>query len=790
MRLFQPDCDLPATRILFDTSALSARLRCWFGGLGRFSLTIDNVRYKPHTSCLVSYRLETADRAFPLHIKAFRKNDWPVRKQKLVQKHSDSGDNVRFDDDLSLALFRFPMDSELPAVKKFVEAPNRFLSRVLNPSLGEQRLADFERLSYKPNRRFTARLRFESGDIRVLKMHDASTFAQVLRSAEILKYSLPVDAPKRSGRSNRHRTLAYDWIPGSELDIATETTSQCQPLMELIFDFLDRLHCPLDNVHKNLEMRSPVVGVKIITDFLQQIYPDAAAMVRQISRDIRRNLDRDYRPTLVHGDFHPRQVIVSSEGIRACDFDDCCLGDPSSDLANFTAHLQYRCFLGEIAGHQVAQINQWSIRHVFDRDGREAMLRYRWNHVAAMFRLTTNWFRSAATDWIGETERWLLYLNQQIEGLKNHSSSVAISSSVAKWDPSQPRTGNVSTSVADDRPNLIQPILGDPAFETLAGALDPETAQCILQQVPRIRELYGRYEISNIDVVRHKPGRRCLIKFELATEQGLRAILGKASSKRLDRRAFEIQLRLFDEKGFGYENDDHVSVPRPIGYWAPGNMWFQEKVDAEEGGAFLKGRRLIPVTERLALAMAKLHSSGLVPGRRHQVSDELRILDDRLNRMKTNLPTEAYRIERIRKDCFAIGDAIHSTPAVSIHRDFYHDQVLFSDRQTFLVDLDLVSLGHPALDVGNFLAHLAEYGIRYFDNSEHWIQAENNIVDLYLSRMPHVKRADIDAFKAISFARHIFITWAILDRRKHISSIIDVAESMTTRWNQGTALMR
>jgi hypothetical protein len=381
-------------------------------------------------------------------------------------------------------------------------------------------------------------------------------------------------------------------------------------------------------------------------------------------------------------------------------------------------------------------------------------------------------------------------LNQQIEVLKNQSSSVAISSNVTKWDPSQIRTGNVSTSVTDDRPNLIQPILSDPAFENLAGALDPETAQRVLHQIPRIREMYGRYEVANVNVVRHKPGRRCLIKFELATEQGPRAILGKASSKRLDRRAFEIQSRLFEEEGFGYETVDRLCVPRPISHWAPWKMWFQEKVDAEEGGAFLKDSRLRTVTERLALAMAKLHSSGLVPERRHQVSDELRILNDRLNRMKTNLPTEANRIERIRKDCFAIGDAIHSTRAVSIHRDFYHDQVLFSDRQTFLVDLDLVSLGHPALDVGNFLAHLAESGIRYFDNSEYWIQAENNIVDLYLSRMPHVKRADIDAFKVISFARHVFITWAMLDRRKHVSSIIDVAESMTTRWKQGMALTR
>ena len=43
-----------------------------------------------------------------------------------------------------------------------------------------------------------------------------------------------------------------------------------------------------------------------------------------------------------------------------------------------------------------------------------------------------------------------------------------------------------------------------------------------------------------------------------------------------------------------------------------------------------------------------------------------------------------------------------------VHRDFYHDQVIADGDVCRLVDLDLVAVGDPALDIGNFLAHLID----------------------------------------------------------------------------------
>jgi aminoglycoside phosphotransferase (APT) family kinase protein len=626
----------------------------------------------------------------------------------------------------------------------------------------------------------TARLTFESGASHVLKMHNAATFARVRKSARILNRSLPVVTPERTGRSKRHRTMAYRWISGVELDISMHPNG-ARETMEWIFEFLDRLHCPIDNVNNSLEFRSPVAGVRSVAEYLALIAPATGSMARKICDDILSNQDHDFRPTLVHGDFHERQVIVAQARRRVCDFDNCGLGDPGSDLANFVGHLQYRALLGEIGRDPVDQIHEWSMRHAFGGGGRRSMLRYRWNCVAAMLRLATNPFRSGSCDWKETTDRCLSAIIGQIELIKRDCNAATSSSPAAMAGPGTARWVDISQSPIPRSSKSNQMLRDDPSFEFLASACDPESAERVLKrQIPRSNEMFGDFEVARVAVLRHKPGRRCLIEFELSTEIGTRSILGKASTKRLDRRALEAQSKLFQDAGFGYENDDHISVPRPLGCWAPWKMWFQEKVDATEGVKFLDDNLLNSVTDRIALAMAKLHSSGCVPETRHSLSDEMRILDKRLNLAKTSLPMFARRIERVRRNCFAIADSIRPAVDVPVHRDFYHDQVLFGDRQTYLVDLDLFALGHPSLDVGNFLAHLTEYGIRHFGDPDHWIQAEHDIANHYLSRGPQANRAAIAAFKAISFARHIAISWTIPDRRKHVSTIIDIAEKLTT----------
>lgn len=90
----------------------------------------------------------------------------------------------------------------------------------------------------------------------------------------------------------------------------------------------------------------------------------------------------------------------------------------------------------------------------------------------------------------------------------------------------------------------------------------------------------------------------------------------------------------------------------------------------------------------------------------HGVGDEVRVLEERLPAFERTLaapPAAAARlVERVTA-------ALHALPAatpVLCHRDLHDKQVLVSSERSTLIDLDLAAAGHPALDVGNLLAHV------------------------------------------------------------------------------------
>jgi aminoglycoside phosphotransferase (APT) family kinase protein len=60
--------------------------------------------------------------------------------------------------------------------------------------------------------------------------------------------------------------------------------------------------------------------------------------------------DRDEEPTLIHRDFHDKQVVVDDDGeVGVLDFDLMALGSPLVDLANVLVHLELRVLQGLVA---------------------------------------------------------------------------------------------------------------------------------------------------------------------------------------------------------------------------------------------------------------------------------------------------------------------------------------------------------------------------------------------------------------------------------------------------------
>lgn len=77
-------------------------------------------------------------------------------------------------------------------------------------------------------------------------------------------------------------------------------------------------------------------------------------------------------------------------------------------------------------------------------------------------------------------------------------------------------------------------------------------------------------------------------------------------------------------------------------------------------------------------------------------------------------PESARPINDRLEELYKLGGmAIESSEQSTIHRDFYDRQVIPGQSRPTLLDLDNLSLGDPAQDVGNFLAHLYLRGQQY-----------------------------------------------------------------------------
>ncbi len=755
MHLYQPDDCVPATRMLFDTEKLSGCVKAWLPDAGKLSL--DSIRYKPRTSCLVSYRYDTPDQepAF-VHIKAFSAEDWQTRKQKLVSKHP----GVLVNDELAFALFKYPFDTEIPALQQFDAAPTEFVSRVLFESFQGEVVSSVRTLAYKPNRRYTAKVDFESGRRAVVKLHDQSTFERVMQSATLLKKPSMIQTPDRIGRSNRYQTLAYEWVVGDPVDFAIESAEGCLGLLKEIFDYLDRLHGASEKPGTaNVEL---LKSLNAMGQYIGEIYPPLIADSSRIAKRIARCKPRLDNSTIIHGDFHERQLLKTDSSVTACDLDDCSIGDATTDLASFVGHLQYRACIGEVSHDLVNSIDELSLGHLRSRDAAE---RYQWHRTSALFRLASHPFRSGASNWVQQTEKVLGLVEQQIESQRK--ASVCLLDSETQ-----------QVSVADN-PKLSSNIKADEKLAFLCEAFDLSSAQKQLQHsVPEFESTLGKFELVDVSGWRHKAGRRCMVKFELQTERGPKFVLGKASAKRLDKKTRNAQSALHDSHGFGRDSKDGISVPKPMGSLAVWKMWFQEKVPGCSCGELLERGQIDSVTDRIADAIAKLHKCDLLVERHHTMEKELTILSKRLQVAGEVVPLLAERIEGIWENCDRLGQAIEVQATAPIHRDFYQDQILFSENRTTLVDLDLVAMGHPALDVGNFLAHLTEHSIRNFGHPDQWSEEEHQIQSRYLRLNSDVLSEDILAFKILSLARHIAISASRKNRIHSTPLIIDEVEAM------------
>lgn len=315
----------------------------------------------------------------------------------------------------------------------------------------------------------------------------------------------------------------------------------------------------------------------------------------------------------------------------------------------------------------------------------------------------------------------------------------------------------------------------------LAGALDPERAEAFLKRgLPRLSGEDGMLRLREITVLRHKPGKRCIVEYRVhvlrpGQEPERARIIGKTRAKRFGQASYRLQQAFWDQ-GFDARSPDHISVPEPLGHIPEMEMWFQRKVKGHVFTSLVSPSTGLELASRIADAADKIHHASVPTTKRHTIQDELRILEGCFLSVKNCQPQLANRLDALWQACLSLGESLSDRPITGIHRDFYSDQVILHKGRFYVIDFDLYCEGDPALDIGNFTAHLTEMALRLYHHHEALKSHEMAIIERFLELSGQQHRHATQVYHLLTLARHIFLSTQFEERRRFTEPLLQLCE--------------
>lgn len=320
----------------------------------------------------------------------------------------------------------------------------------------------------------------------------------------------------------------------------------------------------------------------------------------------------------------------------------------------------------------------------------------------------------------------------------------------------------------------------DPTLPTVALALEPDEVRRQFERRLPLLARDGTPKVRAIRVTRHKPGKRCLVEYDVTIvrpsgEERRLTLIGKIRRGRSGHAGYRL-LSSFRSAGFDTGSADGISVPEPIGTLWKFRMWLYRKAPGAPASELLAGPDGALLARRIAEAAHKVHRAGVPTEERHTIADELRTLRACLAIVRGARPRLARRIDAVLAGCDRLAAAMPPVRPTGIHRDFYADQVIVEGDRIYIIDFDLYCLGDPALDIGNFVGHLTEQSVRGFGRPDALANAERALVDRFAELSGEDVRGPIAAYATLTLARHVYLSTQFAERRPFTEAILEICE--------------
>jgi Ser/Thr protein kinase RdoA (MazF antagonist) len=738
---------LPGLSALLDEDAFAELLANWLPGAGISGVRAEYVRYKPETSCLVSYRVESSEGQRIVHARAER-DDAGRRLQRLAalaDLPTALGPGALVLEERALAVLPFPNDRRLPALRALA-------SQATRRALVGGAPGDLEVLAYKPERRLVAR----AGDV-VVRAYTADGWPAAARAVAGVGRSRGVRVPELRRVADANQVLSLAWMPGRTVEgLLGEPGGSPAALVAAA---LRALHgsAPAGE----LPTRRGTLDVASLTAAGRSADVAGAAVGRE-ARDLAARLADKLAGRLpggavLHGDFSIDQVLIDDEGAVLIDFDAATLGHPVDDLASCLGDLELRVIEGRLDRDRAVAFGEALLAAYAGgpavHDDELGVLT-----AAALLRRVAEPFRRRRADWPARMEA---VVQRAAELVRRPPAAPARAPGGAPLD----RLARIEPPQHDERLPR-SPLVLERAWPAgherlsleyagsdaaiVAGEWRGDGADCGAQVVlpvaagtvalhagadPGLPGLAGLLRRRGARLVSHRAGRRAVVRLTEAGETLWVKVLRPS-------RATPVAETLEIARGVAA---GAFAVPEVVRVAPAAGAVTCRALPGRALTALLGEPEAAYHAGTLGAALRRFHAASVPPGVPvHGAAAEAAVLDrwvGGLHEVDAALARDAAAATAALAPALV---GLRPDVTAPLHRDLHDGQVLVAeDAPIGVLDFDTLAVGDPALDVANLLAHFDLRAAQAVCSEAQAARLREALLDGYDAESPLLRRVEV-----------------------------------------------
>jgi len=400
--LARRDPEVPGLATVLDPDAFRDALSRALPAVPLGAASIRHIKYRPHTYCRVTYRVEVAGAEVELDGHAARRESFqppPAAGETPGEPGPLGAPHVILPESAVLVTV-LPHDARLPEVERLNDPATRTeIMAELLPDHPRFASCEIRTLRHWSGRRCSAELRAEDGTRALLKIYTARGFGRALRNARAFHSWQPLRVARVMGTSDRRRLLVFEWLPGRQLSeiwldpehgaAATAGTGTAVAL----------LHAqPAESLAPWSREDERAYLLRLAGE-IGFICPWLAARAERLAQRLAARVG--WAPVVGlarHNDLSDSQVLLERDEVSIVDLDSACRADPADDLGSLLAQAESYRLRGKLPAPRLLEIREALMRGY--REVAPVPRRIALYTAAALLRRARFEYRAHRPDWM------------------------------------------------------------------------------------------------------------------------------------------------------------------------------------------------------------------------------------------------------------------------------------------------------------------------------------------------------------------------------------------------------